>query len=263
VRAAGIDIGSRTVKLVAVEAGGAIVHERVEEATFDPLKVCARLVAEISVDAIVATGYGRHLFQRLAPGAEPITEIKAAAIGARAVMPGCRALVDVGGQDTKVVALEPDGRVLKFAMNDRCAAGTGRFLEVMAAALAFTPAEFVSAALAAKRAERSSSMCAVFAESEVVSLVARGALRDEIALGIHLAIASRTAGLAGTVPLEGDVLFVGGGALNACLARELGRALKLPLVVPRSPQTVAAYGAALHAIGSLTWAAERTGRKAK
>ena len=249
-RAAGIDIGSRTVKLVAVDAGGEIAHERVEEATFDPLKVFARLVAEISVARIVSTGYGRHLFQRLAPGAEPITEIKAASIGARAVLPGCRALVDVGGQDTKAVALDPDGRVLKFAMHDRCAAGTGRFLEVMATALAFTPAEFVAAALAAKRAEKLSTMCTVFAESEVISLVARGALRDEIALGIHQAIASRTAGLAGTVPLEGDVLFVGGGALNACLIRETGAALKRSLVVPRSPQTVAAYGAALHGLHS-------------
>ena len=247
-RAAGIDIGSRTVKLVALDEGGAIAHERVEEATFDPLGVCARLLAAISVDRIVSTGYGRHLLQRLIPGAEPITEIKAAAIGARALHAGCGAIIDVGGQDTKAVAIDPGGRVLKFAMNDRCAAGTGRFLEVMATALAFTHAEFVAAALAAGRAERLSSMCTVFAESEVVSLVARGALRDEIALGIHQAIASRTAGLAGTVPLDGDVLFVGGGALNGCLVREIGSALKRPLVVPRSPQTVAAYGAALCAL---------------
>jgi predicted CoA-substrate-specific enzyme activase len=248
VRTAGIDIGSRTVKIVAVDCDGAVVHERVEEATFDPLAVCARLVADVSIDRIVSTGYGRHLFQRLAPAAEAITEIKAAAIGARAVLPGCRALVDVGGQDTKAVALDPDGRVLKFAMNDRCAAGTGRFLEVMATALAFTPDEFVAAALAAMRAEKLSTMCTVFAESEVVSLVARGAHRDEIALGIHRAIACRTAGLAGTVPLDGDVLFMGGGALNACLVREIGLALKRPLVVPRSPQIVAALGAALHGL---------------
>jgi len=248
VRAAGIDIGSRTVKLVAVDADGAVVLELVEEATYDPLAVCARLTAGLSVDRVVSTGYGRHLFLKLSPGAVPVTEIKAAAIGARAVLSACRALVDVGGQDTKVVALDPDGRVRKFAMNDRCAAGTGRFLEVMATALAFTPGEFVAAALAAKRAEKLSSMCTVFAESEVISLVARGAQRDEIALGIHQAIAVRTAGLAGTVPMEGEVLFVGGGALNGCLVRELGAALRLQLVVPQSPQTIAAYGAALHGL---------------
>jgi len=252
VRAAGIDIGSRTVKLVAVDEGGAVTHERVEEATFDPLGVCARLLAEVSVDRIISTGYGRHLIRKLAPGAEPITEIKAAAIGVRALHAGCGALIDVGGQDTKAVALDEAGRVLKFAMNDRCAAGTGRFLEVMATALAFTHAEFVAAALAAARAEKLSSMCTVFAESEVVSLVARGALRNEIALGIHQAIATRTAGLAGTVTLDGEILFVGGGALNACLVREIGRALKRELIVPRSPQTVAAYGAALFAMTSLT-----------
>jgi (R)-2-hydroxyacyl-CoA dehydratese activating ATPase len=250
VRAAGIDIGSRTVKIVAVDGAGAVVHERVEAASYDPLAVCARLVAEISVDRIVSTGYGRHLFLKIAPAAEAITEIKAAARGARASVPGCRAFVDIGGQDTKAVALDPDGRVRRFAMNDRCAAGTGRFLEVMATALAFTPAEFVGAALAAKRAERLSSMCTVFAESEVVSLVAQGARRDEIALGIHRSIASRTAGLAGAIPIEGDVLFVGGGALNACLVREMGMALKRELIVPPSPQTVAAYGAALHGLRS-------------
>jgi (R)-2-hydroxyacyl-CoA dehydratese activating ATPase len=248
VRAAGIDIGSRTVKLVAVDEGGAVTHERVEEATFDPLGVCTRLLAEISVDRIISTGYGRHLIQRLVPGAEPITEIKAAAKGARSLHPGCGSLIDVGGQDTKAVALDTGGRVLKFAMNDRCAAGTGRFLEVMATALAFTHAEFIVAALSAGRAEKLSSMCTVFAESEVVSLVARGALRDEIALGIHQAIAVRTAGLAGTVPLDGELLFVGGGALNACLVREIGRALKREIIVPQSPQTVTAYGAALHAL---------------
>jgi (R)-2-hydroxyacyl-CoA dehydratese activating ATPase len=248
VRAAGIDIGSRTVKLVALDAAGCVVFSKVAEAGFDPLAVCASLLSEIACDAIVATGYGRHLFAKLRPDAEAITEIKAVALGARALRPACRTIVDVGGQDTKAVALDPGGRVLKFAMNDKCAAGTGRFLEVMATALACTPAEFVAAALGAGRPERLSSMCAVFAESEVVSLVAREAKRDEIALGIHRSIAARTAGLAGSLPLEDEVLFTGGGALNACLARELEAALRRPVVVPRSPQTVAAFGAALHAI---------------
>jgi (R)-2-hydroxyacyl-CoA dehydratese activating ATPase len=247
VRAAGIDLGSRTVKLVALDDDGAVAFEKVAEATFDPLAVCAALIAEARFDAIAATGYGRHLFARLRPGAEAITEIKAVALGARALHPTCRAIVDVGGQDTKAVALDGGGRVLKFAMNDKCAAGTGRFLEVMATALAFTPTELVAAALVAGAAEKLSSMCTVFAESEVVSLVARGARRDEIALGLHRAIAQRTAGLAGTVPLEDDILFTGGGALNACLVRELQATLRRSIVVPRGPQTVAALGAALYA----------------
>jgi len=243
--AAGIDLGSRTVKLVALDENGAVVFERVAEATFDPLTVCASLLAQISCDAIVATGYGRHLFARLRPDAESITEIKAVALGARALCPSCRAIVDVGGQDTKALALEPSGRVHKFAMNDKCAAGTGRFLEVMATALAYPHSEFVCAALGAQSAEKLSSMCTVFAESEIVSLVARGAHRDEIALGIHRSIAQRTAGLAGTLTLEDDLLFTGGGARNACLVAELEAALKRRVVVPKSPQTVAALGAAL------------------
>ena len=249
-RAAGIDLGSRTVKLVALDDDGAVAFEKVADASFDPLAVCAALLAEARFDAIVATGYGRHLFARLRPDADAITEIKAAALGARALHPRCRAIVDVGGQDTKAVALDEGGRVLKFAMNDKCAAGTGRFLEVMATALAFTHAELVDAAIGADGAEKLSSMCTVFAESEVVSLVARGARRDAIALGLHRSIAQRTAGLAGTIPLEDEILFTGGGALNACLVRELGAALRRRVVVPRSPQTVAALGAALYATSS-------------
>jgi len=245
VRTAGIDIGSRTVKVVVLD-DGEVVHRRVEDTTFDPLAVGRRMLAGIESEVLVATGYGRHLFKEHL-GCESITEIKAVALGARNVLPTCRAVIDVGGQDTKAVALDEEGRLHKFSMNDRCAAGTGRFLEVMAVALSLAPDEFAGAARRATRAERLNSMCTVFAESEVVSLVARGKARDEIALGIHQAIAARAASQLGSVPLEGDVLFTGGGALNACLRDLIAGAVGRPVHVPEHPQTVAALGCALHA----------------
>lgn len=211
----------------------------------DPLAVCRRLLEGVTYDPITATGCGRKLFQEHWPGAETITEIKAVARGGRSLVPTCRTLVDIGGQDTKAISLDPGGKVQKFVMNDRCAAGTGQFLEMMATALAYTRDEFVAAAERASRGESLSSLCSVFAQSEVVSLIARGAPKEEIALGVHQAIANRTKALAGGVPLEGTILFTGGCARNPCLCRLLEKALGVALQVPPEPQTIAALGCAL------------------
>jgi len=159
---------------------------------------------------------------------------------------GCRTIVDIGGQDSKAIALDAAGKVQKFAMNDRCAAGTGQFLEMMATALAYTREEFVAAARRAPRAQKLSSMCSVFAQSEVVSLIARGASKDEMALGVHQSIASRTGALAGGVPVEPRVVFTGGCAQNECLVSLISEAVKHHVHVPGSPQTVAALGCAIH-----------------
>ena len=241
---AGIDIGSRATKLVILEDGQAPIV-RIADTTYDPLEVCQRLLAGVHYDRLTATGYGRHLFSRHWDVTEVISEIKGAAIGARALHGECRTVIDIGGQDTKVVALDRRGHVLKFAMNDRCAAGTGRFLEVMATALGYSRREFIEAARATEQPRRLSSMCTVFAESEVISLVARGVPREEIALGIHLSVAHRTAALATGIPTEEDVLFAGGGALNDCLVALLADQLGCRLHVPEQPQTVAATGCAL------------------
>jgi predicted CoA-substrate-specific enzyme activase len=243
-RSAGIDIGSRAIKLVLLE-GGRVALRAVEDTGSDPLSVCRRLLEGLALDAITGTGYGRHLFKEHWPEAEVVTESRAVALGARALVPGCRTIVDIGGQDTKAIALDGAGKVQKFVMNDRCAAGTGQFLEVMATTLAWTREELVAAALRATRAERLSSMCTVFAQSEVVSLIARGAAREEMALGVHRSIASRTAALAGGVPLEETVLFTGGCAQNPCLVSLISEAIRHPVRVPESPQTVAALGCAL------------------
>jgi predicted CoA-substrate-specific enzyme activase len=217
----------------------------VEDTGSDPLAVCRRLLAGFTCDSITATGYGRHLFKERWPAAEVITEIKAVARGAASLVPACRTVIDIGGQDTKAITLGPSGRVQKSVMNDRCAAGSGQFLEMMATALAYERDEFIAAACRAGRAERLNSMCTVFAQSEVVSLIARGASREEVALGVHQAIADRTAALAGGVPLEETIVFTGGCARNPRLVSLLGEALKRPLQVPPEPQSVAALGCAL------------------
>ena len=204
-RYAGIDIGSRAIKLVLLE-DGEILRTRIADTTFNPLSVCKELLEGLDRDRIIATGYGRHLFAKHW-NCEVITEIKAAAMGARALLPTCRTIIDVGGQDTKAIALTAEGKLHKFTMNDRCAAGTGRSLEVMAVALSFSREEFAKVALSAVRAEKLSSMCTVFAESEVISLVARGSARQEIALGIHQAIATRILSLVKGVRVEKEVLW--------------------------------------------------------
>lgn len=244
-RSAGIDIGSRAIKLVVSEHGQ-VTRRAVEDTGSNPLEVCRRLLEGLGCDRLTATGYGRHLFREHWPEAEVITEIKAVAVGANALVSGCRTIIDIGGQDSKAIALDAAGKVQKFSMNDRCAAGTGQFLEMMATSLAFTREAFVVAASAAPRAQELSSMCSVFAQSEVVSLIARGASKEEMALGVHQSIASRTSALAGRIPVEPTVVFTGGCAHNACLVSLISQALKHPLQVPPSPQTVAALGCALY-----------------
>jgi predicted CoA-substrate-specific enzyme activase len=245
-RTVGIDIGSRTVKLAVVEDGHLIAH-RIAYNTHEPIQVCRELLDDIGdYDRLAATGYGRHLFGQYWP-CEVITEIKAASLGTRAMMPSCHTILDIGGQDTKTIALETNGAIRKFEMNDRCAAGTGKFLEIMASALAYTMEDFIDAANQASASSKINSMCTVFAESEVVSLVARGIPRDELALGLHQSIVARSISLLKRIPLQDDVVFIGGVAHNSCLHRLLCNGLERPLLIPPSPQIAAAFGAALSA----------------
>ena len=190
-RAAGLDIGSRTVELVVVEEGGVVSSQRVD--TTPRVEAdCERLLAGASYDRLMVTGYGRALAE-VKFGADSVTEIKAHARGAHALFPGCRTVLDIGGQDTKVIALDGRGRVLKFEMNDRCAAGAGKFLEMMARALAYHLPGFGAAGLRGADTVRLSSMCAVFAESEVVGLVTRGERPEDIARAVHHSVARRSA----------------------------------------------------------------------
>jgi len=242
-RYAGIDIGSRTVKLAVIE-NGRLVFSRKSVTSYNPLETARDLLKGVSFDTVIATGYGRYLIKGHLE-CPVISEISAFVRGARFFSSGCRSILDIGGQDTKAISLDTNGNLCKFEMNDRCAAGTGRFLEVMATVLGFTMEEFPAAALSATTAVRINSMCTVFAESEVVSLTSQGVNRNDIALGIHKAIAGRSAGLLKRVAPPGKIFFAGGVALNECVKILLENEMGSPVFVPPDPQIVGAIGAAL------------------
>jgi (R)-2-hydroxyacyl-CoA dehydratese activating ATPase len=243
--AIGVDAGSTTCKAVAIDREGRILARRVEPADPRIDVQAARLVAELRAEAggepaLGATGYGR---KRIAAG-KALTEITCHARGAFALSRRPGILVDVGGQDTKVIRVGAGGAVLDFAMNDKCAAGTGRFLEVILARLRVPLQEVAGCAARASRVVKVSSTCTVFAESEVISLVASGEPLEAIVKGLHAALASRVAALARGVR-GGEVLMSGGVALNAAMVSALSEALAARVTVLPDPQLAGALGAAI------------------
>ncbi len=239
---AGLDVGSRTIKLVTLDED--VRESAVVSTGAHPLERCRELLESRPFGRLVVTGYGRHLVGD-AFNAGTVSEIKACAVGARYLYPDCRTVIDVGGQDCKVTQLGDGGTVVKFEMNDRCAAGTGRFLEVMAATLDVPISQLGLLALSASRSTQISSLCTVFAESEVVSLIARGEDSAAVALALHRAVTARVSAMARRVGVRERTVFAGGGALNPCLAKLLGEELGAAITVPDSPQTVGALGAAV------------------
>ncbi len=239
---AGLDVGSRTIKLITLDN---FARESVViEAGVNPLLRCQQLISGRKYERLAVTGSGRHLVAPVLQG-EVVTEIKAFAAGAHYLYPECRTIIDIGGQDSKVIQLADGGQVQKFEMNDRCAAGTGKFLEIMARTLEASVADIGDLALSAGKQIQVNSLCTVFAESEVVSLIARGESANVIALGLHEAIATRIVTMVKRVGLKEKVVFAGGAALNKCLVSLLQQKLGTELIVPDSPQTVGALGAAL------------------
>jgi predicted CoA-substrate-specific enzyme activase len=243
----GLDVGSRSIELVLKEAG-AVVHQAKLPTTFDPLAQCRRLLEDLPPARIVATGYGRKLVAEHLKDhrVTAITEIQAYALGAHYLNPEVRTVLDIGGQDTKAISLAESGKVVKFEMNDRCAAGTGKFLEFMATALQVPLEEFGGFALTADKRIQINSMCTVFAESEATSLLARGEAPANIAMGLHLAIVQRTLAMLRRVGVVAPVLFAGGVAHNPCVHALLEEQLGVPVIVPEEPDVVGALGAALH-----------------
>ncbi len=242
-RVAGLDIGSRTVKLVILN-GTEVCEKRCLETSARLAEQLREILSGLSFDRLIATGYGRNLARELF-GAETLTEIKAHALGVRYLFPEVRTILDIGGQDSKAIALAPDGRVLKFEMNDRCAAGTGRFLEVMARVLGVSLEELSEMALSADQAARISALCTVFAESEVVGLIGRGEAPERIARGIISSIVKRSLGLLRRVSPSPPLVFTGGVARNRAVVRLLEEELGLPVFIPEDPRITGALGAAL------------------
>ena len=239
---AGLDVGSRTIKLVTFDT--MIRESFIIETGVNPLSRCQQLISGKSYERLVVTGYGRHLVAPVLQG-EVVSEIKAFAIGSRYLFPECYTVIDIGGQDCKVILLSDQGEVRKFEMNDRCAAGTGKFLEVMAHTLDASIAEIGALALSAKKKVQINSLCTVFAESEVVSLIAKGEDARDIALALHEAIVTRIVTMVRRIGFKEKVVFAGGASLNKCLIKLLEQKLGTELKIPSSPQITGALGAAL------------------
>jgi predicted CoA-substrate-specific enzyme activase len=247
---AGMDIGSITTETVILQdrsilasvilPTGANSRNAAERSLSAALEKAS--LNQGDVTAIVTTGYGRASF----PGAtKMITEITCHARGAFFVHPQTRTVIDIGGQDSKVIRLDTQGRNVDFQMNDKCAAGTGRFLEVMAHALEVKVEDLGRLSLIAPRTIKISSMCTVFAESEVVSLIADNQPKEVIIRGLHDSIADRILGMVNRVGVEEEVTLTGGVAKNEGVVRALEDRLGTKMFVPPEPQIVGALGAAL------------------
>ncbi len=251
---AGVDVGSLTAKALLLDDGRQVLSRRVVATGARAAEAAQTAYSGALADAglsqadvvyVLATGYGRA---RVPFAHDQVTEITCHARGIAHLLPATQTLLDVGGQDSKAIRLGPGGRVVDFAMNDKCAAGTGRFLEVMARALEVDVADLGALAAQARQAARISSTCTVFAESEVVGLVGAGRLPADIAAGLHLAIAERLLGLLHQVVWTPPVAMSGGVAYNAGVVRALEARLGTPVTVPPEPQLVGALGAALLAL---------------
>jgi predicted CoA-substrate-specific enzyme activase len=243
--ALGLDAGSATCKAVAVDGAGRIVARRIEPASPRIEEQARRMLGDLHAEVggapvVGATGVGR---KRVA-AARQITEITCHARGAFALVGKAGLLIDIGGQDTKVIRLGAAGEVLDFVMNDKCAAGTGRFLELILARLQVPLAEVAAVAARAARPVAVSSTCTVFAESEVLSLLANDEPLEGIVRGLHGSLASRVAAMS-RFGGEAEVLMSGGVAQNEAMVRALAEAVGRPVRVLPEPQLVGALGAAL------------------
>ena len=254
---AGIDAGSRAIKIVLLDSSGpAVLASAAADQGLDPGRLSSGLLAELLERAsirrgdlarIVATGYAR---QSVREADTTITEITCHARGVRHAAPEAMTVVEIGGQDSKLLRLHRDGAVRDFAMNDRCAAGTGRFLEVVSGRLGLGIADMGRLAAASAKPARISSTCVVFAETEIIGLLADGGRPEDIVAGVQNAIASRVAAMAGR-DFSPPVVFTGGVALTPGMDRALAEALETPVRIAPDPQMTGALGAAILAAGQV------------
>ncbi|MEK6573773.1 MAG: acyl-CoA dehydratase activase [Chloroflexota bacterium] len=252
--AAGVDVGSTQTKAVIINEDrqivarslidtGANVVVAAENAYAEALK--SMNLDEREVEYVIGTGYGRY---KVTFGDAQITEISCHGRGAVHMFPGTRTVVDMGGQDTKAIRVSPTGEILDFCMNDKCAAGTGRFLGAAASALEIPLGELGKVALQAEKAVKISTTCTVFAESEVVSWLGKGKKIEDILLGVHQSIVSRSLGLMRRVGIEPEVSFTGGVTLNIGVVTVLNEQLGFPVNVSEDSHYMGALGAALFAM---------------
>jgi predicted CoA-substrate-specific enzyme activase len=252
---AGIDIGSVATKAVLIDKEGEVLafaliatgYDRKESGS-EALKLALDRIGKSEKDLAytVSTGYGRRAFK----ADKALPEIICHARGTRELFPEARTIIDIGGQDSKVIQLDEAGMVLRFEMNDKCAAGTGRFLEVLTERILNLPIEELGPlALKSKNPATLSSVCTVFAESEVLSLLSEHKAREDIAYGISKAIARRVVGMGagGQVDYKEPIVFSGGVARNVGVVEAIEEELGKKVITPEEPQITAALGAAIFA----------------
>ena len=252
---AGIDVGAATAKAVilgdseilgyAVTPTGHDVKLATNKVIKEALEKAGLSISIDGLNYVVSTGYARG---SIGFANKTVTEIICHAKGAHFVIPSTRFIIDMGGQDSKAIEVDPEGDVTNFVMNDKCAAGTGRFIEVMAQVLEVeSVAEMGPLALQSKNPCRISSTCTVFAETEMVVLRAEGKDRKDLIAGVHKAVASRVAAMASSLTIRPDAVFTGGVAKNIGVKRFLEEGIGMELRVPDEPQIIGALGAALFA----------------
>ena len=253
---AGVDIGAATAKAVilnrdrvlsfSIMPTGFSVVRAAEAVTEEALGKAGLSMSKL--EYVISTGYGRRA---VSFANKVLTEIICHAAGVSLLMPQARTVIDIGGQDSKVIGLDDNGNVTNFVMNDKCAAGTGRFLEVMARVLDVTIDDMGPISLLGNDPCQISSTCTVFAESEMVSLRAEGKSREDMIAGIHKAMARRVAIMGRPVGFKKDVVFTGGVAKNVGIKKALEDEIGLEILLPQEPQIVGALGAALLAKAEL------------
>jgi benzoyl-CoA reductase subunit D len=245
----GIDIGAKTVKVIVMK-DGKVVAKAMDLGGFDQKGTSDRLfkkaLAEAGVDVkdvklIMATGAGKGDFPH---ANEPVTEVTADARGASVIHPKSRTIISVGAEEGRAIRTDAQGKVVDFAINEKCAAGAGAFTEAMARALELKVEDLGPLSLQSTNAVPMNAQCAVFAESEVVSLVAAGTSKPDISRAIHDAIASRISSMARRISVENDVVLIGGVAKNKGFVESLKRDLATEVFVPQDPEFVSALGAA-------------------
>lgn len=252
----GCDAGSSYTKCVIIDENGKIAAAVTKRSRINPVLSAKDALDEAvsQVDGLnsaeeltylIGTGYGRN---KVPFADENISEISCHAMGVHVTDPSVKAIIDIGGQDVKGIAIDTDGTVLNFAMNDKCAAGTGRFFESMARAFEMSLDEFSNLSLTAKNVIPITAQCAVFAESEVISLVGEGKPMEEIAAGIQLSVAKRCFVMAKKAGAADSVTLTGGCAKNEGLKKAIEKVLKINVVdLPTDPQLMGALGAAEYA----------------
>ena len=249
---AGIDIGSLSAEAVLLNDSGILAHSIMLTGA-DSAKVARRALDSAleqagvrfeELQGVIATGYGRVVV----PFADQhITELSCHARGAHYLFPSVRTILDIGGQDCKVLRCDGDGKLTKFEMNDRCAAGTGRYLELVGRALDIPLEEMGALSLEATAPLAISSRCVVFAKSEVLSLNRKGATKADILAGVHDAIADRVLELVARLGVKSDFVMTGGVAKNIGVVRSLEKKTGSRLLLPVEPQIIGALGAAVFA----------------